>query len=229
MCTKPSNGRMGTPSKCIWITAKASSGAALPATSLVRLTETIPPIEPPKDTKYIRHVRIESKLLTTFWGRPMHLGATVLVPEGFDENPQQHYPVAFHQGHFPSDSDSNFRQTPPQPDVKGPERGRANYGYRFFQEWTSGRLPKMLIVLTKHPTPFYDDSYGVNTVNMGPWGDALTQELYPFVEKQFRAIGEPWARVLFGGSTGGWMTLAQQLFYPEYFGVLTFTPLGSTI
>ncbi len=182
----------------------------------IELTETIPPIEAPKDTKYIRHLRIESKLLTKFWGRPMHLGAIMLVPEGFDENRQQHYPVAYQQGHFPSGF--NFRETPPTADLKGPERGRANSAYRFFQEWSSERLPKMLIVETQHPTPFYDDSYGVNTANMGPWGDALTQELYPVVEKQFRAIGEPWARVLFGGSTGGWMTLAQQVFYPEYFG-----------
>ena len=76
----------------------------------------------------------------------------------------------------------------------------------------------MLLVVTDHATPYYDDSYGVNTANAGPYGDALTKELYPAIEKQFRAIGEPWARVVFGGSTGGWMTLAQQIFYPEYFG-----------
>jgi Putative esterase len=183
----------------------------------IELTEVIPPIDPPKDTKYIRHVRIESKMLTKFWGRPMHLGVIVVVPEGFDENPQQRYPVAFLQGHFPA-AFSGLRDTPPPADLQGPARGRANSSYRFYQEWTSGRMPKMLIVLTQHPTPFYDDSYGVNTANMGPYGDALTQELYPAIEKQFRAIGEPWARVLFGGSTGGWITLAQQIFYPEYFG-----------
>ena len=76
----------------------------------------------------------------------------------------------------------------------------------------------MLIVLTQHATPYYDDSYGVNSANMGPYGDALTQELYPQIEKQFRAIGEPWARILYGGSTGGWISLAQQIFYPGYFG-----------
>ena len=166
------------------------------------LTEVIPPVTPPKDTKYVRHVSIESALLTKFWGRPMRLGAIVLVPEGFDEHPQQHYPVAYMQGHFSADF-SRFRES------------SSNLLY---QEWTSGRLPKMLIVLTQHPTPFYDDSYGVNTANAGPYGDALTQELYPYVERQFRAIGEPWARVLFGGSTGGWITLAEQIFYPEYFG-----------
>ena len=183
----------------------------------IALDQVIPPIPAPADTKYVRHVRIQSDLLTKFWGRPMHIGAIVVVPEGFDENPRQRYPIAFNQGHFPADF-FGFRETPPTPEMKGVERDRAQAGHRFYQDWTSGRLPKMLIVLTQHATPFYDDSYGVNTANMGPYGDALTKELYPHIEKQFRAIGEPWARVLYGGSTGGWMTLAQQIFYPEYFG-----------
>lgn len=190
----------------------------------VSLTKVIPPIEPPSDTKYIRHLRIESKLLTKFWGRPMHFGAIVLVPEGFDENPDQRYPIVFRQGHFPS-AFRSFREIPPGESLKGAARRRAQTAYRFYQDWTSGRLPKMLIVLTQHPTPYYDDSYGVNSANMGPYGDALTQELYPRLEREFRAIGEPWARILYGGSTGGWMSLAQQVFYPDYFGgVWSFCP-----
>ncbi len=185
------------------------------ADSAVTLTlgEAMPPIEPQADTKYIRHHSIESKLLTKFWGRPMRMGVTVLVPEGFDANPQQKYPVAFLQGHFGREF-LGFRETPPSP---GGGRGQAN-AYQFYQDWTSGRLPKFLVVLTDHATPYYDDSYGVNTANAGPYGDALTTELYPEMEQKFRAIGQPWARVVFGGSTGGWMTLAQQIFYPDYFG-----------
>lgn len=183
----------------------------------IELTEVIPPLVSPKDTKYVRRVSVESKLLTQFWGRPMRVGAIVLVPEGFDDHPQQRYPVAFLQGHF-SDSPPRFRESPPGPELKGNARRFAKDAYHFYQDWISGRLPRMLIVVTQHATPFYDDSYGVNTANMGPYGDALTQELYPQIEKQFRAIGEPWARVVLGGSTGGWMTLAQQIFYPGYFG-----------
>ena len=177
------------------------------------LTETIPPIDPPKDTKYVKHLRVESKLLTEFWGRPVFLEATVLVPRDFDEGPA-HYPVAFLQGHFGGDF-FDFRETPP---AGNGGRRRDAEAYQFYQDWTSGRLPRMLLVVTGHATPYYDDSYGVNTANAGPYGDALTKELYPAVEKQFRAIGEPWARVVFGGSTGGWITLAEQIFYPDYFG-----------
>ena len=172
----------------------------------IELTEIIPPIEAPKDTKFIRHMSVQSAMLTKFWGRPISIGLIVLVPEGFDEHPEQRYPVVFMQGHF-------------QHDFRGlSEAPGASTGYRFYQDWTSGRLPRMLIVVTQHPTPYYDDSYGVNTANAGPYGDALTQEVYPEMERRFHAIGEPWARIVVGGSTGGWMTLAQQIFYPDYFG-----------
>lgn len=189
------------------------------ADTVVRLemTEVMPAIATPADTKYVRRVQMKSELLTAFWGRPMTVGAIVLVPEGFDEHPERRYPVAFHQGHFPANF-AMFRETPPVAGMSGAQRRFADNAYRFYQEWTAGRLPKMLVVLTQHATPYYDDSYGVNTANMGPYGDALTKELYPLIERQFRGIGEPWARVLYGGSTGGWMTLAQQIFYPEYFG-----------
>ncbi|MBV8817691.1 MAG: hypothetical protein JO022_04985, partial [Acidobacteriaceae bacterium] len=183
----------------------------------LELTETVPPIEPPKDTKYIRHVSIESQLLTKFWGRPTRIGASVIVPEGFDEHSERKYPIAFLQSHFGGDF-FRFRETPPPPDMKGPARDEAQAAYQFYQDWTSGRLPRMLLLVTNHATPYYDDSYGVNSANTGPYGDALTKELYPYVEQQFHAIGASWARVVFGGSTGGWMTLAQQIFYPEYFG-----------
>jgi len=69
----------------------------------ISLTDKIPPIAPPKDTKYIKHIQIESKLLSAFWGRPTYLGATVLLPEGFDEHPNAHYPLLVHQGHFEHD------------------------------------------------------------------------------------------------------------------------------
>jgi hypothetical protein len=185
-------------------------------TVTLNLDRVIPPIDPPKDTKYVKHVRIQSEKLSAFWGRPMHLGAIVLLPEGFDEHPQARYPVLYVQGHFQS-TFRGFRETPPESGLSGDERLEAEYGYRFYQDWTSGRLPRMLIVVSQHANPYYDDSYGVNSANLGPYGDAIIEELTPFVERKFRAIGEGWARVLMGGSTGGWIALAQQVFYPDFF------------
>src|SRR6516225_5601110 len=77
----------------------------------------------------------------------------------------------------------------------------------------------MLIVVIQHANPYYDDSYAVNSANLGPYGDAITYELIPHLETKYRAIGAGWARFLYGGSTGGWEALAAQVFYPrEYNG-----------
>ena len=83
----------------------------------------------------------------------------------------------------------------------------------------------MIIVTFQHPTPYFDDSYAVNSANNGPYGDAIMRELVPYVESHFRIIKKPYARVLSGGSTGGWESLALQLYHPEFFGgTWTFFP-----
>ena len=189
----------------------------------INLTEKIPPIDPPKDTKYIKHIRIQSKLLTAFWGRPVYLGATVLLPEGFEEHPTAHYPLLVHQGHF--EPDWEFFQEKVPDSAKGKHLEFLQYANRFYQDWTSGHLPKMLLMSIQHANPYYDDSYAVNSANLGPYGDAITQELILEVEKRFRGIGQPWARALEGGSTGGWEAAASQIFYSDFYnGAYSFCP-----
>lgn len=184
----------------------------------IHLTEKIPPIEPPQDTKYVKHLRIRSELLSKFWGRPMELGALVLLPEGWDEHPDAHYPLMVLQGHFSHDIfGRGVRTQPPATEMQGLARTSAEYGYKFYQDWISGRLPRMIILEIQHPNPYYDDSYAVNSANVGPYGDAITQELIPAVEQKFRGIGQGWARGLYGGSTGGWEALGMQVFYPDFF------------
>jgi hypothetical protein len=198
------------------------------------LNQVIPPIEAPGDTDYVRHVRIQSRLLTRFWGRPMYLGAHVLLPHGFDEHPEARYPLAVFHGHFPADV-SNFRETPPDPDLEpefssrfgiaGYNRIEQQEAWDNYQRWIKPDQPRMLIVEIQHANPYYDDSYAVNSANLGPYGDAITHELIPYIEEQFRGIGEGWSRFLYGGSTGGWEALAVQIFYPdEYNGAFAACP-----
>lgn len=182
----------------------------------INLTDKIPPLEPAKDTKYIKHIRIQSKLLTAFWGQPMYLGATVLLPEGFEEHPGAHYPILVHQGHFEADWEFWVENIPENASARD-SLPFLQYANRFYQDWTSGRLPRMLLVSIQHANPYYDDSYAVNSANVGPYGDAITQELIPEVERRFRGIGQPWARALEGGSTGGWEAAASQIFYPDFY------------
>ncbi len=194
------------------------------STIKISLDQIIPPIKPPKDTKYVKHIRIQSERLTKFWGRPMYLGAHVLLPEGFDEHPEARYPLVIFHGHFPEDF-GGFREAPPDPNLK-PEyserfhleaynRIQEQYAWQFYQDWKSKDFPRFLIVEIQHANPFYDDSYAVNSANLGPYGDAITYELVPEIEKRFRGIGKGWARFLYGGSTGGWESLAVQMFYPD--------------
>ena len=200
----------------------------------IELDQVIPAIEPPKDTKYIKHIKIQSDRLSEFWGRPMHLGAHVLLPEGFDENPDARYPLMIFHGHFPSDF-GGFSPTPPDPKTKPVFSERFNIdGYNliqsqeahdFYKQWTSDDFPRFIIIEIQHANPYYDDSYAVNSANLGPYGDAITYELIPHIEKEFNGIGEGWARFLYGGSTGGWEALAAQVFYPdEYNGCFAACP-----
>ncbi len=192
----------------------------------IALTEVIPPIVTPADTKYIRHIRIQSAALTKFWGRPMFLSAIVLVPEGFDEHPDARFPLLIFHDHYADDFD-DFRTTPPDPNLKPDYSERfhlAGYNhiqqqeaYNFYQKWISPGFPRVLIVKIQHANPFYDDSYAVNSANVGPYGDAIENELIPAIEKKFHGIGEGWARFTYGGSTGGWEALAVQVFYPTHY------------
>jgi hypothetical protein len=200
----------------------------------IALDKVIPPIPDPPTTKYIRHERIKSERLSKFWGRDMHLGAHVLVPFGFDEHKEARYPLVINHGHFPYTFDG-FREEPPDKDLKpdfserfqwpGYNRTQQELAHQLFKDWTSPSYPRMLIVQIQHANPFYDDSYAVNSANLGPYGDAITYELIPYLEKKYRALGGGWARFMYGGSTGGWESLGAQVLYPdEYNGCYAACP-----
>ena len=160
----------------------------------------IPPIPFPEDTGWVKRFRFQSPMLTEFWGRPIYLGATVLLPRDYEETSIS-YPVLYRQGHFSTGAPLRFQ-----------------VGDELHEEWVKDDFPRMIVVTFQHPTPYFDDSYAVNSVNVGPYGDAILEELIPEVEARFRIIQEPWARWLDGGSTGGWESLALQLFHPDFFG-----------
>ena len=172
------------------------------ATETIKLSATnrIPAVQVPADTPWVKRFKIQSALLTKFWGRPIYLGATVLLPRDYDTSTTK-YPVLYRQGHFGLGAPLGFQD-----------------GNEIATEWNRDDFPRMLVVTLQHPAPYFDDSYGVNSPNLGPYGDAIMQELIPEVEKRFRAIGEPWARITDGGSTGGWISLAHQIFYPDFYG-----------
>ena len=189
----------------------------------ITLTRIIPPIDVPKDTEWVKRIKIQSQILTAFWGRPMFLGATVLLPRGYPEHPDVSYPVVYVQSHFALSPPFDFATEP----SNGPNlfaamekqaAGRRESGYEFYQSWNSDAFPRVIAVTFQHPTPYFDDSYAVNSANNGPYGDAIMQELIPYLEAHFRMIPKAYARVLTGGSTGGWESLSLQVYHPDFFG-----------
>jgi hypothetical protein len=206
------------------------------STVRIALDQVIPPIPRPADTRYVKHVEIRSERLSRFWGRPVSLGAVVVLPEGWHDHPEQRYPLAIFHGHF-QPTYEEMREEPPDPALPpvdldmlrihcpnghegawctryGYERLVQERAHAFFRKWTSPGFPRAIVLLVQHANPYYDDSYAVNSENLGPYGDAITHDLVPEIERRFRGLG-PWARALYGGSTGGWESLAAQVLYPD--------------
>lgn len=183
------------------------------------LSEVIPPIDPvppggtmqqgnPTDTEQVKHVKIRSELLSRFWGRDMYIGANVLLPRDYDARSDKRYATLYHLGHFPGG------RAPFGFGAGARNRGR---GEGFDEFWMSPAAPDLVVVTIRDANPYYDTSYSVNSANVGPYGDAIRTELIPYLEREFRLDPSPEARVLAGGSTGGWEALALQIFYPNDF------------
>ncbi len=180
------------------------------------IDQEIAPIEPPKDTAEVKYLRVPNDRLSKFWGRPIELGAIVLLPHGWETHPNARYPIVVHHGHFPPSMESDgWRDRPPDPNATPQQREAQQAAYAFYQAWNGPDFPRMIHVLVQHPTPYFDDSYAVNSENNGPYGDAITRDLIPLIEEKYRGIGQGWARALVGGSTGGWEALGVQVFYPD--------------
>ena len=210
-----------SPGNLVSAPQRVHFGAGAADNVKLSLTHVIPPIVLPPDTKWVKHIKIQSALLTKFWGHPFYLGATVLLPAGYDEHPNVHYPVVFQQGHFGLGAPLGFNPDsfPLPPQYKALF---ASYnlepGWVFARQWEGPGMPRMIAVTFQHPTPYFDDSYAVNSANNGPYGDAIMTELIPYLESHFRMIQAPYARVLTGGSTGGWESIALQIHHPNFFG-----------
>lgn len=158
--------------------------------TVVKLTlDKAYPERTPADTATTKFHAIPSKLLSAFHGRPMAYRVGVCLPTKFTEEPDKKYALVVHIGGFGSRYTSAARLRPDP---------------RFVQIFLDGAGP-------------FGDPYQVNSANNGPYGDALITEVIPFVEKTYRCLGTPRSRFTTGGSTGGWVSLALQLFYPEFF------------
>jgi hypothetical protein len=154
------------------------------------VAHVIPASPPPADTEWVKHVTVRSEKLTRFWGRPISIHATVLLPDGYADHPDVRYPCIYTLGH-----DVPFSFTTDASVARGregihPATGLEN-GYDFQRAWTAKGFPRVIAISLQQQTPFFPDSYSVNSANTGPYGDAFVEELVPQLEHSFRIIAEP--------------------------------------
>jgi len=160
--------------------------------------ETLPP-----DTEWLRFVKWRSEALSKFWGRPIHLRAGIVLPKGWSEQPERRYPLLITIGGF----GTRFAAV----------EDSLREGHPFREAWLADDAPRFVRLQLDGAGPL-GDPYQVDSENHGPYGQALIRELIPEIESRFRCLGTPQSRVLTGGSTGGWVSLALQVLYPDFFG-----------
>jgi enterochelin esterase-like enzyme len=196
---------------------QAGSEIELTLTNLITPSEDVPEGGTcqqgnPTQSEHVKRLKLKSDVLSEFWGQDMYIAADVLLPQGYDENPDAHYPVIYVQGHYLDNGDNPFGFS-------------EDLDNEFSKWWMSDEAPSVIAISLRHETPFFDDSYGVDSANVGPYGTAITQELMPALDTQFRTVGQRWARTLTGCSTGGWIAIAHMVLYPDlYAGVFSIAP-----
>jgi hypothetical protein len=181
---------------------RVSLDPARGGTTRLELTQQVPPERLPADSADIKYIKLPSNLLSKFHGRQMYLRAGVILPRDFAKEPTHRYPLRVHIGGY----GTRFTQV---------ANMMSSYS-DFHAAWSAPGAPAMILLHLDGAGP-YGDPYQVNSANNGPYGEAITQELIPYVEEKFRAIGQPYARFLDGGSTGGWVSLALQVYYADFF------------
>lgn len=155
-----------------------------------------------KDSELVKYITLESKLLSGFWGKKMNTEAAVMLPKNFDKTGSEKYPVRVNIGGYGS---------------SWTRAGRMEKNKEFMDWWLSDDAPEIVQIFLNGANGPFGDPYYLDSENSGPYGGALTQELIPFIEKEFNCLGTPEYRFLDGCSTGGWVSFALQVFYPDYF------------
>lgn len=142
-----------------------------------------------------------SPALTAFWGKDIHMKGWVLTPPGYAAHPGEHYPTVYFTHGF-----------------GGTLNGlRDRYAPMLYERMLQKKMPEMIWVLLDESSPTGTHEFA-DGVNNGPWGTALTTELIPYIESQYRMDGRASGRFLNGHSSGGWATLWLQTTYPKVFG-----------
>ena len=174
----------------------------LPEKTLDEVLATLPPERAAQYRPWLNQVRpadFVSPALSAFWGRPIHIRAWVALPPGYKDGGQR-YPTVY--------VNSGFGSTLMYAQLSAASMAGL---------MAKGDVPPMIWVYLDESSPTGTHEFA-DSVNNGPWGEALTSEFIPWIEKQYAMDAVPSSRFLTGHSSGGWATLWLQVRYPAVFG-----------
>ena len=164
------------------------------------LSNIIPEAKPPVVPPNVKIIDFESPALSKFWGRPIHMQASVVLPPTYDKNLGQKYPAVYSVHGYGGDHLKPLRGVP-----------------NLVREMADGKRPEMIYIYLNAHCPLGHHVFA-DSANNGPWGTALVSEFIPYLEKQFRMDAKPSGRFLTGHSSGGWTTLWVMVTHPDFFG-----------
>jgi len=160
-----------------------------------------------KESEMAEVVTFRSDVLSDWWNKDVYLKASILLPRNYEKG--KAYPIRYNVAGY------------------GGRYTRINYllnSEQFMNWWQSDESPEIISVFLDGEGPF-GDSYQMNSDNSGPYGDALINELIPYIENEYRGTTDAARRFVDGCSTGGWVSLGLQLYYPDVFGgVYSYSP-----
>jgi len=160
-----------------------------------------------KEHHLAKLIDLKSDTLSAWWSNDVALKASVLLPHNYDKN--KAYPIRYNVAGY------GGRYT---------RINRLISDETFMKWWDSEESPQIISVFLDGEGPF-GDSYQMDSDNSGPYGYSLVNELIPYIENKFRGTDTAMTRFVDGCSTGGWVSLGLQLYYPDVFnGVYSYSP-----
>lgn len=170
------------------------------AETILTLSKQVPERKMPQLSENVKIIEFESPMLTAFWGRPIKIEASVVLPPSYSKETSQKYPTVYMIHGYGGNHLNGLRGVP-----------------EMLKQMSEGKRAEMIYVYLNANNSLGHHVFA-DSANNGPWGTALTNEFIPYLEKQFRMDAKPSGRFLTGHSSGGWSTLWVMVTHPDFFG-----------
>jgi len=154
-----------------------------------------------KEGKRVKEIRMESKMLSDFFGYPVYIEGCVYLPEFYETDTNRYYPTVFV---FPGWGTTHI--------------SASQNGFQHKRYGMSGYSEDKIYVLMNQ-----DCRWGFHVFadsdNNGPRASSFVEEFLPWYESEYRVLKGGNARFLVGQSSGAWASVWLQIHYPDQFAL----------